>query len=338
MGTLQQPGAAPLEEYLNPWRGKNPVTFMTGLQKSGTTLAGAVLAAGMGVSYQSEAVWDCCLKLGIDACAENADEFEQTYNFLPSGRFFSRNMHKFFRKCKDHTLLDTPREWQGQEFRPPFRVVKADDMLQDINTLATFGREQHLNMKLVFVVRHPLPTIRSTQSWIKHKQSQGKHSNWPTGVDELAHMWRKSARLYHDSPECGDAGVDVSHTPYHYECTFAALVRFEDLSARPHETVVALYKKLFPMSGGHFPMAGKNGHKPARETGLPTGWEERVTQAVNTQQTPYKGDYLRTRAVNQTFTGDELDVVGRKGGHKLMARFKYTMADVFDQSIFDYSD
>ena len=43
-----------------PWRMHAPTAFVMGLQKSGTTLVGATLAAAMGTPYEPEAVGDCC--------------------------------------------------------------------------------------------------------------------------------------------------------------------------------------------------------------------------------------------------------------------------------------
>ena len=62
-------------------------------------------------------------------------------------------------------------------------------------TLANFARAQKLNLRFIFVTRHPLTVIRATQEWIADKQSHGKHKQWDTSVAEIAKMWRKAARL-----------------------------------------------------------------------------------------------------------------------------------------------
>ena len=343
-GPLQAPGH--VDQSLAPWRGKIPTVFVTGLEKSGTNMMAAAFAGAMGVSYQSEAVSRCCVALDKAMCAKEASDIETTYNFLPNGHFFSRDISRFFDKCKDHTLLDVPRqmkmkggtqqmcdgdpkigEWDGCTVRPPVRVLRADELLPDANAFATYIGSEHLNMKLIFVTRHPLTVIRSTQSWVRQLQEKGKHANWPTSVSAIAHMWRKSARVYRDSPECSRyAGASREARPgnhKHYECTFAAVVRFEDLSASPRDIIVPLYKKLFPMSGGHFP-----GRPAPRDGGLPNGWEERMQEAIE-MQTSHQSKYERAHFVNKTYTDKELDMVTEKGGDQLMAKFNYTLADVF---------
>ena len=325
----------PADDLLTPWRGNAPTIFMMGLQKSGTTVAGAALAAAMGTVYEPEAAWDCCQKLGIADCARNEAEFEDTYNFLPHGRFFSKDMRRFFQRCKDHTLLGPPIQVGtndgGTEMkRFPIGMLKADEMLPDAAAFANFARAERLNMRLVYVTRHPLTVIRATQSWVAYKQSHGKHLKWDTSVPELAKMWRKGARVYTQAPLCESqsnfpGALSTPGPPDGPRCVFAAVVRFEDLLAAPHGTVVDLYTKLFPRSGGHFP--GRP--PPPRSAAFPAGWHDRVSKAMDTQQNR-PDDYERHNYVNESFSDDDLHVVGRDGGHDLMKSLNYTMADVYE--------
>jgi hypothetical protein len=322
-----------------PWKRNAPTTFIMGLQKSGTTLVGATLAAAMNSPYQPEAVWDCCEKLGINDCARKESEFEETYNFLPHGRFFSKDMRRFFEKCKDHTLLGPPQQVATpsggtEERRFTVGVLKADEMVQDAAALADFARAERLNFQLVYVARHPLTVIRATQSWIAYKQKNGKHAKWGSDVGSIANLWRKAARVYTQAPVCtsqsnfpgslSTPGPPEGATGALPRCVFAAVVRFEDLMAAPHDTVVDLYSTLYPRSGGHFP--GRP--PPPRSAAFPAGWFERVTKAMDTKQN-HPDDYMRHNRVNESFTDDDISAVGHDGGHELMKSFNYSMADVY---------
>merc|ERR1719331_3609884 len=181
----QAPMVPAVPDIYAPWRMHAPTAFVMGLQKSGTTLVGATLAAAMGTPYEPEAVGDCCKALDMEGCARKAEEYEQTYNFLPHGKFYSKDISKFFEKCSDGTLLKPPQE-------VPIRDAAGNAVAP---AFANFARAQRLNFQLVYVTRHPLTVIRATQEWIADKQSHGKHKQWDTSVAEIAKMWRKAARL-----------------------------------------------------------------------------------------------------------------------------------------------
>lgn len=351
--------AAGVTDYhgmLEPWRAHAPTAFVMGLQKSGTTLVGATLAAAMGTPYQPEAAWDCCKKLEMEGCARKADEYEQTYNFLPHGHFYSKDMSKFFEKCGENTLLRPPQQVPMRNAagdavasakcgnpegtpctemkRFPITLLKADEMLPDAPTFANFARDQRLNFQLVYVTRHPLTVIRATQSWIKEKQSRGKHMEWDTSVAEIAKKWRRAARLATEAPLCESSQANPGSltTPGPADgprCTFAAVVRYEDLMADPHTATVDLYSKLFPRSGGHFP--GRPA--PPRSAAFPAGWHERVSKAMDSE-VAHTDDFARHTFVNESFTDDELTSVGNDGGHDLMKGFNYTMADSYVKPMF----
>ena len=106
--------APEMDALLAPWRAHAPAVFTLGLQKTGTTLAGAVLSAAMNVRYSPEAAMDCCIANGWERCARNHEDYKEKYNFLGHGMFFSdlraveqrgQNMHRFFARCAHHTLL-----------------------------------------------------------------------------------------------------------------------------------------------------------------------------------------------------------------------------------------
>lgn len=334
-------GLTPTDDLLAPWRLANPVMLTTGLQKTGTTLAGAVFAAAMGVRYSPEAAQDCCVALGWDNCFRNQTDIKRHYNFPAHGMFFSdlhghTKMSRFFEKCKEHTLLGPEIQLSGETTRRPVNVLKADDMLPDALTFANFARAERLNMRLIFVTRHPLTTIRATQAWIWDKQARGEHKHWKSSVPHLASNWRRAARTYADTPQCTSEGYmpgglsDHPRPPPGQEkCIFAAVIRYEDLMDAPHDTIAAVYKTMFPRNGGHFP-----GRPPPRDDPLPDGWRERVDMAMARSEN-HVDAFMRRGSVNETFTDEDLTSVGKDGGHELMAKFRYSMADVWEEPAID---
>ena len=97
-------------------------------------------------------------------------------------------MHRFFSRCAQHTLLGPEQQVENTETgllepkRFPITVVKADEMMPDSRSLANFARAQKLNLRLIFVTRHPLSVIRATQSWVAERKAQGKHVKMHPGV------------------------------------------------------------------------------------------------------------------------------------------------------------
>ena len=340
----------PVVDHLAPWRAHAPVVFALGLQKTGTTLAGAALAAAMNVRYSPEAAMDCCVANGWEDCARNHDDYEKKYNFLSHGMFFSdlrtieqrgQNIHRFFERCADHTMLGPGKEVTNTETgltemkRFPITVLKADEMMPDSLSLANFARAQKLNIRLIFVSRHPLTVIRATQSWVAERQAQGKHVKLNPGVHEISALWRRAARTYYDTEKCTSESADPGALTGHPrwgpngppECVFAAFLRFEDLMDAPHETVAAVYTTLFPRNGGHFPGAAAQG-RPIRDSPMPDGWRDRVTWAM-TQKGNHIDSFVRHSSVNETFTAEDIQTVRNDGGAELMAHFNYTFQDVW---------
>ena len=160
--------APEMDALLAPWRAHAPAVFTLGLQKTGTTLAGAVLSAAMNVRYSPEAAMDCCIANGWESCARNHEDYKEKYNFLGHGMFFSdlraveqrgQNMHRFFARCAHHTLLGPEQQVVNTEtglYEPkrwPITVLKADEMMPDSLSLANFARAQKLNLRFIFVTR-----------------------------------------------------------------------------------------------------------------------------------------------------------------------------------------
>ena len=79
----------------------------------------------------------------------------------------------------------------------------------------SFIVSKRLNIKLLFLVRHPLTNIRALQSWFvtsKHKSTTNNGS-----TTELARTWQRVARVYLDQQPTA--------------AIFAAHMRLEDLSS-----------------------------------------------------------------------------------------------------------
>ena len=97
---------------LQPWQSHSavrtaPIVYAMGLQKAGTTLMGAALAATLGGGYQHEAVYFCCLLPSV-TCK------------LKDEHFFMESVDEYFCQCR-HVLV-------RRDGKSNF-VLKADDML-----------------------------------------------------------------------------------------------------------------------------------------------------------------------------------------------------------------
>jgi hypothetical protein len=134
------------------------------------------------------------------------------------------------------------------------------------------------------VVRHPFGNIRSLQSWyISKKTSDPERQK----VEVLAGLWARAARVYLDNPH-----------------TFAAHMRYEDLMARPVETIKLLSAALFSTTGAF---------------DLPMGGEEALLGAFDIQVKP-AGNY--PTFFSETETAVVLDLCGTE-----MVSLNYSVAD-----------
>ena len=137
---------------------------------------------------------------------------------------------------------------------------------------------------MLAVVRHPFGNIRSLQSWYISKKASdpGRQK-----VEVLAGLWARAARVYLDNPH-----------------TFAAHMRYEDLMARPVETIKLVSAALFSTTGAF---------------GLPIGGEEALLGALEIQVKP-AGDY--PAFFSETETAVVLDLCGAE-----MVSLNYSVVD-----------
>jgi len=194
--------------------------FGMGLQKAGTTVTMAAVAAAIGVQYSPEAVYFCgCLRCAqMDQVCYPNGLVSGPGQFAMAG-LFGDNMSRFFATCH-HQLTAT--------------VVKADDMLASAPLLHAFIVQQGLPMRLVYISRHPFDNIRSLLSWGGGGMTAaGKRMLFREGrgVPALARLWAHAARTYLGAPHI-----------------FAAHIRYEDMLASPMETVDRVVNASFPLA------------------------------------------------------------------------------------------
>ena len=70
----------------------------------------------------------------------------------------------------------------------PLSVLKADVMVAHAARFHFFILSKRLNIKLLFLVRHPLTNIRALQSWFVTPGHKSKTNNGST--TELARKWQ----------------------------------------------------------------------------------------------------------------------------------------------------
>ena len=149
--------ASPAQTALEPPAALEPLSMLGlkiyafGLQKSGSTVMTVALAAGMGVTLNTESVQACCC--GQDtSCYGNltAQECADHHNIVAP--LFGGSAETYVRQCGDHlrrTMLH-----------------KADDMIWQADSLMNgLGTALGVDMQYVYLVRHPLYNIRSLLSW-----------------------------------------------------------------------------------------------------------------------------------------------------------------------------
>jgi hypothetical protein len=146
------------------------------------------------------------------------------------------------------------------------------------------ARDLTFGASVLAVVRHPFGNIRSLQSWYisKNTSDPGRLK-----VEVLAGLWARAARVYLDNPHI-----------------FAAHMRYEDLMARPVETIKQVGATLFFTTGAFE---------------LPPGGEEALLEGFDIQVKP-AGTY--PTFFNETETAVVLDLCGTE-----MASLNYSVAD-----------
>jgi len=270
--------SAPDASSLAPWQCATcrPTVYAMGLQKAGTTFMSSSLADALQTKYTREAVYTCCHNKCLpDKCHKWKDEQDgdDHYDHWP-GVDFGGDMAQYFARCGPFSLDKTG----------PYGVMKADDMLPYAVPFHRFVGHEHLSMRLLFLVRHPFGNIRSLQSWYisKNTSDPGRLK-----VEVLAGLWARAARVYLDNPHI-----------------FAAHMRYEDLMARPVETIKQVGATLFFTTGAFE---------------LPPGGEEALLEGFDIQVKP-AGTY--PTFFNETETAVVLDLCGTE-----MASLNYSVAD-----------
>ena len=186
--------------------------YAMGLQKAGTTVVGASLAAAMNVTFEPEAVSGCCGSRQL-ACY-GAPSFLSGPDWLQSPRLFDGyDLSAYFLTCQDHLKA---------------RVMKADDMLPNAERLSAFVHLHSLAIRLVYISRHPFGNVASLRKWIL--QAHGELLPTFHNVSSLALLWRAATRRFLDARPG----------------TFAAAVRYEDVMTSAMDTIQRAYSQAKP--------------------------------------------------------------------------------------------
>ena len=152
----------------------------------------------------------------------------------------------------------------------PLSVLKADGMLPYAADFRAFISLKMLNIKLLFLVRHPLTNIRALQSWHFPRNA--------TGTTYLARKWQRVARVY----------LDQQRTA----AIFAAHMRFEDLLSSPEQTLQRVLADLL----SHQQMYTSADSLPA----LNAASKAALSSVLRVQQQPM-GNYEHSMYVNATY-------------------------------------
>merc|ERR1712070_526652 len=132
--------------------------YLVGLQKSGTTVIAAAMAAGRRDSSSLEAANSCCC---AGSCPHNSrpDCVNSTQLTAP---LFDNSAEQYY-------------SWCAKEMRSG--VAKADDMIWQISGLMDFtaalpAGSLGYRTQYVYIVRHPIFTVRSLLDWCINKEDQ----------------------------------------------------------------------------------------------------------------------------------------------------------------------
>jgi hypothetical protein len=223
----------------------SPQVLAMGLQKAGTTISALALASAMNATHELEVAYQCCMRLRSGGRKCWRDEHAP---------LFGGNTAQFLKKCKtqlNHTVL------------------KADDLLWDFPQLASYTRSHttSVNIRFLFLVRHPFPNIASLQAFrLRQMKDRNKDSVLYARIflhganaSALALRWRDAARLYLHNPGAWNA-----------------VLRYEELLLWPMHTLATVYRALF------------------RTASAPDEWRSRipdVQHAFGAKQIIARGDY-----------------------------------------------
>ena len=140
---------------------------------------------------------------------------------------------------------------------------------------------KRLNIKLLFLVRHPLTNIRALQSW-----SPGHLKQNATTTTYLARKWQRVARVYLDQQPTA--------------AIFAAHMRFEDLLCSPEHTLQRVLSDL----SSHQQMHTSADSLPALNS---KSWKA-LSGVLEVRHQPM-GKYEHSMYVNATYGAVELAAV-----------------------------
>ena len=143
---------------------------------------------------------------------------------------------------------------------------------------------KRLNIKLLFLVRHPLTNIRALQSWFVTPGHKSTTNNGST--TELARKWQRVARVYLDQQPTA--------------AIFAAHMRFEDLLCSPEHTLQRVLSDL----SSHQQMHTSADSLPALNS---KSWKA-LSSVLEVRHQPM-GKYEHSMYVNATYGAVELAAV-----------------------------
>ena len=186
----------------------------------------------------------------------------------------------------------------------PLSVLKADGMVAYAADFRAFISLKRLNIKLLFLVRHPLTNIRALQSWLLPHDLPKK----ATATTYLALKGQRVARVY----------LYQQRTA----AIFAAHMRFEDLLCSPEQTLQQVLADLL----SHQQMYTSADSLPA----LNATSKAALSSVLKVQHQPM-GKYEHSMYVNATYGAAELATVLDICGAE-MAAFNYRAGDVYPTS------
>ena len=168
---------------------------------------------------------------------------------------------------------------------------------------------RRLNIKLLFLVRHPLTNIRALQSWFVTPGHKSKTNNGST--TELARKWQRVARVYLDQQPTA--------------AIFAAHMRYEDLLCSPEQTLQRVLADLMShqqmnTSADSLPQASLYSYSHFAS----------LTKVLKVRHQPM-GAYEHSVYVNATYEAAELAAV-LDICEPEMASFNYYAGDVYPTS------
>ena len=175
-------------------------------------------------------------------------------------------------------------------------------MMAHAASLRSFILSKRLNIKLLFLVRHPLTNIRALQSWRRVSKNA-------TATTYLARKWQRVARVYLDQQPTA--------------AIFAAHMRFEDLLCSPEQTLERVLADLV----SHQQMHTSADSLPELNA---KSWKASLSSVLKVRHQPI-GAYEHSVYVNATYEAAELAAV-LDICEPEMAAFNYYAGDVYPTS------